>query len=46
MKLAAEAAYAHGSFWPMHDLLLEHQNALVDPRLFPLCSLWRRRGES
>lgn len=25
---AAEAAGAQGSFWPMHDLLFEHQNAL------------------
>ncbi len=25
---AAEAAAAQGSFWPMHDLLFEHQDAL------------------
>jgi Na+/H+ antiporter NhaA len=25
---AAEAAAAQGAFWPMHDLLLQHQNAL------------------
>jgi protein-disulfide isomerase len=25
---AAEAAGAQGAFWPMHDLLFEHQNAL------------------
>jgi Na+/H+ antiporter NhaA len=25
---AAEAAAAHGAFWEMHDLLLEHQDAL------------------
>ena len=25
---AAEAAAAQGAFWPMHDLLLEHQDAL------------------
>ena len=25
---AAEAAAAQGNFWPMHDLLLEHQDAL------------------
>jgi protein-disulfide isomerase len=27
---AAEAAGAQGSFWPMHDLLFEHQDALED----------------
>jgi Na+/H+ antiporter NhaA len=26
---AAEAAAAQGAFWPMHDLLLEHQDALT-----------------
>jgi Na+/H+ antiporter NhaA len=26
---ASEAAAAQGSFWPMHDLLLEHQNQLA-----------------
>jgi protein-disulfide isomerase len=26
---AAEAAAAQGAFWPMHDLLLRHQNALT-----------------
>ena len=26
---AAEAAAAQGAFWPMHDLLLRHQNALA-----------------
>jgi Na+/H+ antiporter NhaA len=26
---AAEAAAAQGAFWPMHDLLLEHQDALA-----------------
>jgi len=26
--LAAEAADEQGAFWPMHDLLLEHQDAL------------------
>ena len=26
---AAEAAAAKGAFWPMHDLLLQHQNALT-----------------
>ena len=26
---AAEAAAAQGAFWPMHDLLLQHQNALT-----------------
>ena len=25
---AAEAAAAQGTFWPMHDLLLDHQDAL------------------
>ena len=25
---ASEAAAAQGAFWPMHDLLLEHQDAL------------------
>jgi protein-disulfide isomerase len=26
---ASEAAGAQGAFWPMHDLLLEHQDALA-----------------
>ncbi len=26
---AAEAAAAQGTFWPMHDLLLQHQDALT-----------------
>ena len=26
---AAEAAAAQGAFWPMHDLLLQHQDALT-----------------
>jgi protein-disulfide isomerase len=26
---AAEAAARQGAFWPMHDLLLEHQHALT-----------------
>ena len=26
---AAEAAAAQGAFWPMHDLLLDHQGALT-----------------
>jgi protein-disulfide isomerase len=26
---AAEAAAAQGAFWPMHDLLLQHQDALA-----------------
>ena len=26
---AAEAADAQGAFWPMHDLLLDHQDALT-----------------
>jgi Na+/H+ antiporter NhaA len=30
---AAEAAAAQGAFWPMHDLLLEHQDALRGPDL-------------
>lgn len=30
---AAEAAGAQGRFWPMHDLLFEHQNALEDQDL-------------
>jgi protein-disulfide isomerase len=30
---AAEAAGHHGRFWPMHDLLFEHQDALDDPSL-------------
>mgnify|MGYP003947196025 CR=1 FL=1 len=25
---ATEAAHAQGAFWPMHDLLFEHQDAL------------------
>src|SRR5436853_2466696 len=29
----AEAAAQHGTFWPMHDLLLEHQEALEDDDL-------------
>lgn len=31
--LAAEAAGAAGLFWPMHDLLLAHQDRLTDPDL-------------
>jgi Na+/H+ antiporter NhaA len=30
---AAEAAAAQGAFWPMHDLLLDHQDALRTPDL-------------
>ncbi len=30
---AAEAAAAQGKFWPMHDLLFEHQDALDDESL-------------
>ena len=30
---AAEAAAGQGAFWPMHDLLLEHQDALTTPDL-------------
>jgi len=30
---AAEAAGAQGKFWPMHDLLFEHQDALEDAHL-------------
>jgi protein-disulfide isomerase len=30
---AAEAAAAQGAFWPMHDLLLTHQDALQPPDL-------------
>jgi len=30
---AAEAAGARGDFWPMHDLLFEHQEALADEDL-------------
>jgi Na+/H+ antiporter NhaA len=30
---AAEAAAAQGAFWPMHDLLLQHQDALLMPDL-------------
>jgi protein-disulfide isomerase len=30
---ASEAAAAHGAFWPMHDLLLVHQDALRPPDL-------------
>ena len=29
----AEAAASHGKFWPMHDLLFAHQDALHDERL-------------
>jgi protein-disulfide isomerase len=29
----AEAAGEHGKFWPMHDLLFEHQDALEDDQL-------------
>ena len=28
---AAEAAGAQGAFWEMHDLLLDHQDALTPP---------------
>ncbi len=30
---AAEAAAAQGAFWPMHDLLLDNQDALTGPAL-------------
>jgi protein-disulfide isomerase len=30
---AAEAAAAQGKFWPMHDMIYEHQNALEDSDL-------------
>jgi protein-disulfide isomerase len=30
---AAEAAAAQGAFWPMHDTLLQHQDALIAPDL-------------
>jgi protein-disulfide isomerase len=30
---AAECAGAQGKFWPMHDLLFEHQHALKAPQL-------------
>src|SRR3954471_13029704 len=30
---AAEAAAAHGRFWPAHDMLYEHQDALEDDDL-------------
>ena len=30
---ASEAAAAQGAFWPMHDLLLRHQDALRPPDL-------------
>jgi protein-disulfide isomerase len=30
----AEAAGAHGKFWPMHDFIYEHQNELADSRPF------------
>ncbi len=30
---AAEAAGAQGRFWPMHDILFEHQGALTDAAL-------------
>src|SRR5579862_4735515 len=30
---AAEAAAAQGAFWPMHDALFEHQQALDDAHL-------------
>lgn len=30
---AAEAAARQGAFWPMHDLLLDHQGALLTPDL-------------
>jgi protein-disulfide isomerase len=31
--IAAEAAGAQGTFWPMHDLLYENQAHLEDPQL-------------
>lgn len=31
---ASEAAAVHGRFWPMHDILFEHQTALGDDDLF------------
>jgi protein-disulfide isomerase len=34
--LAAEAAGAQGSFWPMHDLLFAHQDRLADQDLVRL----------
>jgi protein-disulfide isomerase len=34
---AAEAAAARAAFWEMHDLLLDHQEALKRERSRPLC---------
>jgi protein-disulfide isomerase len=36
---AAEAAAAQGRFWPMHDLLFEHQDALEDEDLLTYASV-------
>ena len=40
--VASEAAAAQGAFWPMHDLLLEHQDAL-EPRISGLRRAARAR---
>jgi protein-disulfide isomerase len=36
---AAEAAGLQGRFWPMHDLLFEHQDSLEDEHLFDYARL-------
>jgi protein-disulfide isomerase len=36
---AAEAAGAQGKFWPMHDLLFDHQDALEAPNLVEYAGL-------
>lgn len=38
---AAEAAGAQGAFWPMHDLLFQHQNALSGVYLLEYAALLR-----
>jgi protein-disulfide isomerase len=38
---AAEAAGAQGAFWPMHDLLFQHQNALGSAYLLEYAAVLR-----
>ena len=45
---AAEAAAAQGAFWPMHDLLLHHQDDLRPKDLVatPASSAWTPTGST
>ena len=42
---ASEAAAAQGAFWPMHDLLIEHQDELAPKDLIRYAEAARSRCE-